>query len=354
MRAVDAHLDLAMNALVWNRDLTLTAHETRAIESDLGLTEKGRCVGTVGLPDLRKGEIGLCLATVLARVNPASPSKIDFRTHEIAYAHAQGELAVYRALERKGLVRMLRTKGDLADHLADLDRDAESAPLGFVLLMEGADPIIDPDETELWFNDGLRVVGPAHYGPSAYAFGTGSAGPLTEKGVRLLAEMDRLGMILDVSHLTDESFWEALSRFKGRVLASHSNCRALVPDDRQIDDEMIKALIERDAVIGAVFDAWMLQPGWIKGVTTPELVTIDTVVQHIDHVCQLAGNARHAAIGTDLDGGYGTEQTPRDLDTIADIQQIPGLLRKRGYAEADIELIMHGNWERLLGEALPA
>ncbi len=354
MRAVDAHLDLAMNALVWNRDLTLTALETRAIESDLGLTDKGRCVGTVGLPDLRRGEIGLCLATVLARVNPNVPSKIDFRTHEIAYAHAQGELAVYRALERKEHVRMLRTKSDLANHLTDLDRDAESAALGFVLLMEGADPIIDPVETELWFNDGLRVVGPAHYGPSAYAFGTGSAGPLTEKGVRLLAEMDRLGMILDASHLTDESFWEALKRFKGRVLASHSNCRALVPGDRQIDDEMIRALIERDAVIGAVMDAWMLQPGWIKGVTTPENITLDTVVDHIDHVCQLAGNARHAAIGTDLDGGYGTEQTPRDLDTIADIQNIPELLRKRGYAEADIALIMHGNWERLLGEALPA
>lgn len=353
MRAVDAHLDLAMNALIWNRDLTLGAHETRRIEAALGMTEKGRGAGTVGLPDLRRGEIGLCLATVLARVNPDARTSIDFRTHDIAYAHAQGELAVYRTLERRGHVRMIRDKEELASHLRDLERDPGNSPLGFVLLMEGADPIVEPEEVRLWWEDGLRVVGLAHYGPSAYAFGTGSVGPLTAKGVALLKGMDRLGMVLDASHLTDESFHEALDRFEGRVLASHSNCRALVPGDRQIDDAMIQRLVERDAVIGAVMDAWMLQPGWEKGITSPENVTIATVVDHIDHVCQLAGNARHAAIGTDLDGGYGTEQTPRDLDTIADVQKIPDLLRGRGYGEADIALIMHGNWERLLGEALP-
>jgi membrane dipeptidase len=354
MRAVDAHLDLAMNALIWNRDLTLDAHETRRIEAALGMTEKGRAAGTVGLPDLRRGEIGLCLATVLARVNPDARTSIDFRTHDIAYAHAQGELAIYRTLERRGAVRMIRDKASLARHLADLERDPGTAPLGFVLLMEGADPIVEPDEVRLWWEDGLRVVGLAHYGPSAYAFGTGSAGPLTAKGVSLLGEMDRLGMILDASHLTDQSFHEALDTFEGRVLASHSNCRTLVPGDRQIDDEMIRRLIERDAVIGAVMDAWMLQGGWERGVTTPENVSIATVVDHIDHVCQIAGSARHAAIGTDLDGGYGTEQTPHDLDTIADVQKIPDLLRGRGYVEADIALIMNGNWERLLAEALPA
>src|SRR5215204_2505184 len=354
MLVIDAHLDLAMNAVMWNRDLALSAHETRRIEREEGVTEKGRAAGTVGFPDLRAGEIGLVFATVIARKNHGQNSGIDFRTHEIAFAQAQGQLAYYQELERQNIIRLIRTGADLDVWRTAWEADPADAPFGFVLLMEGADPIVAPEQARLWWNDGLRVVGPAHYGPSAYAFGTGSAGPLTEKGVRLLAEMDRLGMILDASHLTDESFWEALKRFKGRVLASHSNCRALVPGDRQIDDDMIRALIEREAVIGAVMDAWMLQPDWIKGVTTPENVTLDTVVDHIDHVCQLAGNARHAAIGTDLDGGYGTEQTPRDLDTIADIQVIPDLLHKRGYVESDIELIMHGNWERLLGEALPA
>jgi membrane dipeptidase len=354
MLVVDAHLDLAMNAVMWNRDLALGALETRQIERDEGFTEKGRCAGTVGFPDLRAGEIGLVFATVIARKNHGQNSDIDFRTHEIAFAQAQGQLAYYRELERQGIIRLIRTRGDLAAWKAAWEADASNAPFGFVLLMEGADPIVDPQQARLWWDDGLRMVGLAHYGPSAYAFGTGSAGPLTEKGRALLREMDALGMMLDVSHLTDESFNQALDLFNGTVLASHSNCRALVPGDRQLDDAMIRRLIERDAVIGAVMDAWMLQPNWERGVTTNEGLTLEAVADQTDHVCQLAGNSRHAAIGTDLDGGYGIEQTPCDLDTIADVQRIPDLLRKRGYTEDDIAAIMHGNWLRLLERGLPA
>ena len=158
-------------------------------------------------------------------------------------------------------------------------------------------------------------------------------------------------MILDLSHLVDDGFWEALDCFSGTVLASHSNCRALVPGDRQLTDEMIRAVIARDGVIGSALDAWMLQPGWIQHETRGASVTLDAYVDHIDHVCQVAGNARHAAIGTDLDGGYGIEQTPRDLDTIADLQRVPELLAQRGYAADDIATIMHGNWLRLFRRA---
>lgn len=353
MLVVDAHLDLAMNAVLWNRDLALSAHDTREIERAAGMTQKGRCAGTVGFPDLRRGEVGLVFATVIARKNHGQNGDIDFRTHEIAYAQAQGQLALYRELERQGIIRLIRTRGDLAAWRRAWDADPAQAPFGFVLLMEGADPIVEPEQARLWWDDGLRMVGLAHYGPSAYAYGTGSTGPLTDKGRSLLRVMDDVGMIQDVSHLTDQSFHEALDRFHGPVFASHSNCRALVPGDRQLSDDMIRRLVERDGVIGAVMDAWMLEPGWVRGVTTPERVTLATVVDHIDHVCQIAGNARHAAIGTDLDGGYGTEQTPRDLDTIADLRVMPELLARRGYGADDIELIMHGNWERWLRGALP-
>jgi len=354
MLIVDAHLDLAMNAVLWNRDLALSAHETRGIERAGGMTEKGRCVGSVGFPDLRRGEVGLVFATVIARKNQGQNSGIDFRTHEIAYAQAQGQLALYRELERQRVIRLIRTRSDLDTWQRVWDADTAIAPFGFVLLMEGADPIVEPEHARLWWDDGLRMVGLAHYGPSAYAYGTGSAGPLTEKGLALLAVMDDVGMIQDVSHLTDQSFHEALDRFHGPVLASHSNCRALVPGGRQLSDDMIRRLVERDGVIGAVMDAWMLEPGWVRGVTTPERVTLATVVDHIDHICQLAGNAHHAAIGTDLDGGYGTEQTPNDLDTIADVQRIADLLRQRGYRGEDVAAVMHGNWLRLLERALPA
>ena len=124
-------------------------------------------------------------------------------------------------------------------------------------------------------------------------------------------------MLLDLTHLTDEAFWEAVAIYDGLVLASHNNCRALVPHQRQFSDEQLKLLIERDGVVGAAFDIWMLQPGFLRGGSN-EAVLIDHVVDHIDHVCQLAGNSRHAAIGTDLDGGFGREQSPCDLDTIVD------------------------------------
>ena len=165
--------------------------------------------------------------------------------------------------------------------------------------------------------------------------------------------MQRLGIILDATHLCDDSFWEALDAFAGPVWASHNNVRALVPDTRQFSDEQIKALIERGAVIGAVFDAWMLVPGWVRGKSTPENagLTLNQVIDHIDYICQLAGNARHVGIGSDLDGGYGREQSPADIDTIADLTRLPQLLANRGYSDADISLIMHGNWIRFLQDA---
>lgn len=356
MLIVDAHLDLAMNALLWNRDLKLSAHETRLLEA--GMTAKGRGAGTVGFPDMHRGQIGLCCATVLGRVNPEGPSAIDFRTHDIAYAHCQGELALYRELQRQGLVSLIRNQDELESHLALWPGDEEnggneSRPIGIVLLMEGADPIVEPDQAAQWWDDGLRIVGLAHYGPSAYAFGTDSAGPLTAKGRELCAVMDQLGMIMDASHLTDESFHDALDRFHGPVMASHSNCRALVPGDRQMSDEMIRKMIERGAVIGAVADAWMLEPGWVRGVTLPDRVKIEAMADHIDHICQLAGNTRHVGIGSDLDGGYGTEQTPGDLDTIADLQTLVGILDSRGYGKDDLARITHGNWIDFFRQHLP-
>ena len=196
-------------------------------------------------------------------------------------------------------------------------------------------------------------MGPAHYGVCRYAHGHDQTGPLRPGGKELIQEMDRLGIILDVTHLSDACFWEALDIYHGPVWASHSNCRALVPDPRQFSDDQIKALIERGGVMGAALDAWMMIPGWIRGKTTPQEsgLKLEVICDHIDHVCQLAGNALHSGIGTDLDGGYGTEQTPEDLDTIADLARIPAMLEKRGYTAEDIANIMHGNYLRLLREA---
>jgi membrane dipeptidase len=349
MILIDAHLDLSMNALAWNRDLTLNVREIR--QSEEGMNEKGRGANTVSFPEMRRGKVFVSLATILARAGQTRDHKLDFRCQEIAYAVGQGQLAYYRIMESQGYLRMLKSWDSLESHIQSSERDGSAVPLGFILSMEGADPIVSTGQLEAWWDDGLRVLGLAHYGQSAYAHGTGSPGGLTANGRDLLKAMAEVGMILDVTHLADESFWQAVELFKGPVLASHHNCRSLVPGDRQLTDDQIRYLIGRDSVIGAAFDAWMLYPNWSKGVTPNTVVTMERVVDHMDHVCQLAGNARHVAIGSDLDGGFGTEQSPCDLDTIADLQKLPDLLRRRGYADEDVRGVMHGNWLRLFRAA---
>lgn len=246
--------------------------------------------------------------------------------------------------------------GDLANHSFSTPRPTETeapAPIGLIISMEGADPILNPSQVEHWWQQGLRAVGPVHYGHSHYAVGTGFDGPLTPAGRDLLKKFMELGMILDVTHLSDTSFFQALELYNGPVLASHHNCRALVPGDRQLTDEQIRILIERDAIIGTAFDAWMLYPNWQRGITQPAVVGLQAAADHIDHICQLAGNSSHCAFGTDLDGGFGTEQTPRDLDTIADIHKLEQILADRGYKPTDIDAIFSQNALRFWTQSLP-
>ena len=353
MLIFDAHLDLSMNALEWNRDITQPVSEIRRRET--GRTDKvDRAKGTVALPDMRRGQVGLCVATQIGRYVKTSNPLPGWQSPEIAWAQTQGQLAWYRAMEEAGQMVQIVDAAGLDKHVALWKNNPPAdAPIGYILSLEGADSIRTPKHLERAYEQGLRAVGPAHYGPGTYAFGTHSSGGLGVKGRELLKEMEQLGIILDATHLCDVSFWEAMDSFHGRVWASHSNCRTLVPEERQFSNEQLKALIERGAVIGAALDAWMMVPGWIRGKTTPQEagVKLSHMLDHMDHVCQLAGNARHSAIGTDLDGGFGLEQSPGDLDTIADLQRLPDMLRNRGYKEADVEQVAHGNWIRFLKEA---
>ena len=350
MLLIDAHLDLAMNALIGDRNLDLDVYAIR--EREAGMKEKGGGRGTTSFPQMREAEMVVAVATVIARTARPNSSSSGASCQEISYAKAQGQLAYYRVLENQGKIRMLTNRIGLENHLAAWKENGAEEPIGIILSMEGADPIVWPDQVGSWWDDGLRVISLSHYGVSAYAHGTGTEGGLTALGRPILKEMDGVGMILDLTHLADQAFWEAVDLFNGPVMASHNNCRSLVPGGRQFTDDQLKAIIERDGVVGAALDAWMLYPGWVKGETQPEVVGLDAVADQIDHVCQLAGNAVHSGIGSDLDGGYGTEQCPRDLDTIVDLQKIPALLAKKGYSEKDIEGIMYDNWIRFFSESL--
>ena len=354
MFTIDAHLDLSMNALEWNRDLTRPVAEINAREK--GLRDKpDRGNATVSLPELRKGNVGLVVATQIARfVSPENPLP-GWHSPEQAWAQTQGQLAWYRAMVEKGEMTQIRNWTELEAHLAHWNQgeDKSQMPVGFILSLEGADSIVNLSYLEKAYESGLRALGPAHYGPGRYAFGTDSSAPLSQQGKELVKKMDELGIILDATHLCDLAFWDALEIYQGPVWASHNNCRALVDHNRQFSDEMIKALVNRGAVIGGAFDAWMLSPGWVRGKSTPKErnVTISTVLDHLDHICQIAGNANHIGIGSDLDGAFGTEQSPADLETIADLGKIPDLLRSRGYTEPEVEKVMHGNWLNFLKKA---
>ena len=350
----DAHLDLAWNALSFNRDLTLSLGALRSAET--GMKDgpfRGRA--TITLPELKAAHLRVCVATLLARASPQDPRQppirrvdLDYAHPSIARAHAFGQFGYYLWLEEQGFVRLLRNANDL-EQLWYANGDG---PIGVILSFEGCDPIADPDDAHAWYELGVRAAGLTHYGAGQFAFGTGTNGPLKAEARELLNAFEELGIALDVTHLCDQSMAEALDLFGGPVFASHHNCRALVPGERQLSDEQIRRLIARNAVIGTAFDAWMLHPGWVRGETDRSVVHISAAADHTDHVCQIAGNSNHIALGTDLDGGFGYNQTPTGLDRYADLQAFCGVLGRRGYSENDINSIFHGNWLRFFAHCL--
>ena len=353
MFIIDAHLDLSMNALEWNRDLTKPVSEINRREKNM--TDKpDRGNGTVSLPELRKGNIGLVVATQIARFVAEDNPLPGWHSAEQAWAQTQGQLAWYKAMEAAGEMRQITDLPTLENHLQDWNNEENAKkPVGYILSLEGADSLISIDHVEQAWQYGLRAIGAAHYGPGCYANGTDATGKMGANGIALLKEMERLHMILDATHLCDDAFWQAMDYFGGSVWASHNNVRSLVNHNRQFSDDQIKVLIEKGAVIGMALDAWMMVPNWQRGKSTPKEmgVTLETSINHLDHICQLAGNTLHVGIGSDLDGAFGTEQCPLDVETIADLQKYETLLQQRGYSSADVENILHGNWLRFLKNA---
>lgn len=351
MRIVDAHLDLAYNA-VRGRDVLRAAAEQ---------TPDAEGIPTVGLPDLRAGGVGLVCATVFCM--PSLNGEAGYRNAEEAAAAGAEQLEWYRQQESAGRMRFVRTAADLPRGSEDGGwriEDGKDAtvspaspssilhPLSSILLLEGADPFRTPDDVPTWHEAGMRIVGLA-WKRTRYAGGTGAPGRLTAEGIEMVRHLDQFGIIHDASHLAEESFWQLLERSDGPVIASHSNCRAIVPTDRQLSDEMIRAIIERGGVIGInFFDKFLLPPADHGR----RRATLADVVRHVDHICQLAGDARHVALGTDMDGGLGRNEIPEEIATSADLPKIAGALAGAGYAPGEVAGIMARNWLDFFGRAL--
>ncbi|MFN3167157.1 MAG: dipeptidase [Phycisphaeraceae bacterium] len=371
MKLFDGHLDLALNALDHERDQTLSVSVLREREA-AGVAD-GRGIATVSVDELKRGGCGVVLSTVIARAKPwVDPCRdnihdFDWPDPSMAYAVAMGQLAYYRLLETRGLLRIIASAAQLQQHVAQWDAEPDhtsgATPVGLILTMEGADPIVHPDQLEHWHAAGVRTLMLAHFGLSHYAHGTPATehgrkyaqdgdGPLTDFGRLLLPKMEALGMPLDLTHTSDQTFAEAAGLFGGRVYSSHTACRSLADMPRNHTDAQLRQIIERDGVIGLPLFNVFLHAGYERE-GGKQQVGFDVVADHIEHICQLSGDAKHVAIGSDADGGFGSEHVPAEMDTHRDIATLGEVLSRRGYSDRDVAGVLSGNWVRFFGETLP-
>ena len=356
MYIVDAHQDIAYNALCFNRNYRRSALKKREFETGTPIPQHTG-IATIGLPEAIAGRVALIFATLFVAPRSKQPSpydQVDYATPQEAYRLASQQLDYYdRIVDDDERLQMIKTQGDLEAVLAtwEAGKPIKARKQGLVVLMEGADPIIEPPQFEEWYERGARIVG-LSWRQTRYAGGTGAPGPLTDLGRELLNVMMDYHVTLDLSHISEQAYFEALDAYDGSIIASHSNPRKFSDSDRHLTDNMILALAERDGVMGVVLYNKFLDGAWTQ-TDGKRGVTMSRVVEVIDYVCQLTGSARHVGIGSDFDGGFGAESVPLEIDTVADLWRVGDALRERGFDEDDVAAIMGGNMTRKLRESLP-
>jgi membrane dipeptidase len=356
MLIVDAHQDLAWNMLTFHRDYMRSVSETRRLEQGTQIPDfNGDTL--LGWPEYQEGRVALVFSTLFA--SPLHRKMGDWdtqcytdqkqaRSMYLRQLHAYLDL-VEKSPHKFQLVLTRRDLDQVIDHWRDSSKDTH--PVGLLLLMEGAEAIGELGELEEWWHTGVRILGPAWAG-NRFCGGTGEPGPLTADGIALLAAMSDFGYILDLSHMDEKAALQALDIYSGQVVATHANSLALLAgsqSNRHLSDRLIRGLIERNGMIGIVPFNNFLKVNWSRR----EDVSLMALFQHIDHVCQLAGDARHVGLGTDFDGGFGLQSTPAGIDTIADLHKVAHFLRQGGYSEEAIAAIYGNNWLDCVRKALP-
>ena len=378
---VDSHEDLAWNMLTFGRDYTQTVQSIRSRESS---TEIPRHNGStlLGWDAYQQGKVGVVFATLFSAPLRKKEGDWDILCYQdAAQAHHlyQRQVDAYHKLvdEHPSYFRLIGTKKELESHLQEwqqapdftppetppksesLDENENQSPenrppVGLVILMEGAEGVQNVEELLDWWNSGVRLIGPAWIG-TRFCGGTGEPGKLTKEGFQLLDAMADIGFILDLSHMDELAVLQALDVYPGPVVATHANPLAMLPgkdSNRFLPDHILEGILARNGVVGIVPYNLFLDSNWAKGMRR-ELVSIQRVADHIDYVCQVAGDAKHVGIGSDFDGGFGWQSVPEEIDSIADLQQLAPLLEARGYTEADLVDIFGGNWLDVLQSSLP-
>jgi len=317
---VDAHLDIS-----WN-----------AISAGRGFGSEPAPGYLISRSSLAAAGVGLVFATLYtapARAGRAMRTRFVYENEHEAHIMALAELNYYRSC---GL-QLIGTKGELDAY----GRGWRRGQVAAVLLMEGADPIETPSQLGAWSDRGLRIVGPA-WGGTRYSGGTGAPGGLSELGAQLLKAMKRKQMILDLSHMADQAVADAFEQWRGPIMASHSNARAIVPGDRQITDATAAEVARRGGMIGVSF----YQPH-LRKTGRPSL---DDVVRHAVHLARATGGPEHVGLGTDLDGGFDSRHAP--LSRLSQLKDLTARLRKH-FSRAQVDGVMGANWLAFLGRSLP-
>ena len=358
MLIVDGHEDIAWNALAFGRDYTTSAHQIREAEagSETPAQNGSACLGRA---DWIAGRVGVVFATLFVSPYPHRLGTWDhmcYRDADEAHMLAQAQLDYYLQLEEKcSEYRIIRNRADLDTVTSSFEAEAQGRQLiGLVLLMEGADPIRTPDEVEHWRKRGVRLIGPAWAG-TRYCGGTGDPGPLSRAGETLLEHMAACGIILDVSHMSERSFEQALERYEGVVIASHANPRyaaSLNTPERALSNDQIRKLAAREGVIGIIPYNRFLKTGW-RLAEGKHAVSVKRVAEVMDYICQLTGSSRHVGIGSDFDGGFGAEAIPHPMDSVADLHMIGTALANLGYDSGQVTQMLSGNWLAALQRGLP-
>ncbi len=375
---IDAHEDLAYNMLSFGRNYLRSAAVTRAAEQE-STTVQLNGYTLLGWPEYQRGQVAAVFSTVFTAHERYGKSWETMLFRDVAHARQimLKQFSAYHRLagDHPDEFRLVLTKKDLAEVInawekepASLAQGEPSAqgeepsapagvthPVGLVILMEGLEGIRAPKEMEEWWEQGARIAGPVWAG-SRFCGGTREPGGFTSEGYELLEVMAAVGYTLDISHMNEESALQALDRYEGPVIASHANVRALIKDvegERHLTDRTIRQLVERGGVMGVIPFNHFLKATWSSG-SDRSSITLHTLAAHIDHICQIAGDALHAAIGTDFDGGFGWPDVPYEINTIADLPKLGPVLAGYGYNEEEIANIFGGNWHRHLERTLPA
>lgn len=359
---VDAHADIAYNMLKYGRDYSRSAAETRRLEAGSQTVLENEDT-LLGWEDYQRGQVAVVFSTLFAtpaRFRKDEQERQVYTNYEEARLLYREQALTYHRLtdsspDKFRLVVSSSDLNEILNHWNSPSSEPSGHPVGMVMLMEGAEGIRHPSELEEWYGLGLRLIGPAWVG-TRYCGGWREPGPLTDDGRRLLSSMTEFNFSLDLSHMDEHAALQTLDMYRGPVIVTHANCSALMPNsnsNRHLSDQVIAGVLERDGVVGVVPFNSYLKTGWVSGKNSRTEISLDRVADHIDHICQIAGDSLHAGIGSDFDGGFGVQSVPPEIDTVADLQNLAPILRTRGYSESDVENILGDNWLTRLKRDLP-